>query len=230
MTTLLTLFLLLTNLPDQAVWIRLESGQAFVLNPVKSDWIPLKEREQLPVQSIILTKPGTRLFVYQDTETSEAPSNAYFILGDVLPKTTPDLVRTLTHIELSQLPAAPSTQEQTAPKPGITYGELKKQAETPEIPFYLERLTAIDWFVAHGQPAGALLSLKRLVTRYPDLLERADLAGRLFSLYDQLGLDGYLYDETSRLLLRQTRGDTDPVLREWNERARQKLTRSAQPR
>lgn len=230
MTTLLTLLLLFSNLPDQSVWIRLETGQAFVLNPVKSEWIPLKEREELSVQSIILTKSGTRLFVFKDTETSEAPANSYFILGDVLPKTTPDLVRTLTHIELSQLPAAPASQEQTAPKPGITYGELKKQAESPAIPFYLERLTAIDWFVAHGQPGGALLSLKRLVTRYPDLLERTDLAERLFTLYDQLGLDGYLYDETSRLMLRQTRGDTDPVLREWNERARQKLTRSAQPR
>ncbi|NUQ81943.1 MAG: hypothetical protein HUU10_10065 [Bacteroidetes bacterium] len=230
MTAYFSLLILLLNLPDPLVWTRLESGQAFTLNPVKSEWIPLKEREQLPAQSIILTKPGTRLYVYEGTETSEAPANAYFILGDVLPKTTPDLVRTLTHIELSQLPAAPATQEQTPPKPGITYGELKKQAEAPAIPFYLERLTAIDWFAAHGQPGGALLSLKRLVTRYPDLLERADLAERLFTLYDQLGLDGYLYDETSRLMLRQTRGDTDPLLRQWNERARQKLTRSAQPR
>lgn len=209
---------------QEKLWIKLEKGLALVLNPTTSEWIPLSAKDQIPAKTVLLTKPDSKLLVFRETTVSETPANGYFFAEDLFPKTRNELVSALVRIETSQLPAGtqPGTDK---PVVGLTYGKEKEPgSQNPEIPFLSERLNAVSWFTKQKKYDSALLSIKRILIKYPDLYKNPDLVNGLLELYEKLELYGYLYDESSRLMTKKTAASFDQMVLKWNDLAKKKLT------
>lgn len=209
---------------QEKLWVKLEKGSALVLNPTTSEWIPLSSKDQIPAKTFLLTKANSKLSVFRETAVYETPSEGYFFAEDVFTKTRNELVSALVRIETSQLPAGahPSPEK---PVLGLTYGKEKlKEGTQQEIPFLKERQNAILWFSKQKKFDSALLSIKRLMVKYPELYKNQDQVNLLLSLYEKLELYGYLYDETSRLMTQKTADSFDQMVIKWNEVAKKQLT------
>jgi len=209
---------------QEKLWVKVSKGTALVLVPTTNDWIPVSEKDQIPARTVILTKPDTRLSVFRETQVQEAPPDGYFFAEDLFPKTRNELVSALTRIETSQLPSG-TQPEKGKPVPGLIYGREKEElASGPDIPWYRERLTAVSWFTKQKKYDSALLSLRRMLVKYPDLYQNQDLVSGLLDLYEKLELYGHLYDETTRLLAHKNAASYDQMVIRWNELAKKKLT------
>jgi hypothetical protein len=206
-------------------WIKVDSGAVLYLSPPNSEWIPVSEKQKIPVKTYLLTKPGAKAFLFKETTAYELPAAAYFFGEDVFYKSRVDLVAALTRIEAEQLPAnthAPGDEDRKTL--GLIYGEIK-EAATAEgaIPYEKERAQAVDWFSAHGQYDEALLSLKRMMTKFPALYLRQAYVEQLLVLYYRLELYGFLLEESNRLLTIKSSEAFNRTVKNWHELAKKQL-------
>ncbi|HMV27688.1 MAG TPA: hypothetical protein PKA26_12485, partial [bacterium] len=96
------------------------------------------------------------------------------------------------------------------------------------VPYLSERMRAIRWFEEHQYAETALLSLKRLISKFPSLYFEPSNFDRLCSLYMKLGLYGFLFDETNRFMTLKRDDEFGQMVIRWNETAKKKLTTSGQ--
>lgn len=208
------------------VWVKLESGIALYLNPYEQQWLPLSAKEEIPTKTFLLTQSGAKVTLFKTTEAYAVPESAYFFIEDILPKSRVEVVAALTQIEAEQLPKpVRETRERKLPI-GLTYGENAPDtvsANPNAIPYLSERESAIQYFLDNGRYDAALLSQKRLLTKFPVLYQDSKHAERLFVLYDKLELYGFLNDETRRLLAIKRTAEYDKMVEKWNNVAKAKL-------
>lgn len=208
------------------VWVKLEAGDALYLNPYQQQWLPISAKEEVPAKTFLLTKSGAKATLFRGTEVYGAPESAYFFIEDMMPKSRVEVVAALTQIEAEQLPKpVRETRERKLPI-GLTYGENAPDTASSNaaaIPYLDERENAIRYFLDAKRYDAALLSQKRLLTKFPSLYQDAEQAERLFMLYDKLELYGFLNDETRRLLAIKRSNEYDKMVEKWNNVAKAKL-------
>lgn len=208
---------------QEDAWIRVVAGEALYLEPYEGTWVPLTAREQVPLHTYALTKPGAEATLYWETEAVPLPTDAYFYLADALPKTQVALVAALTRIEAAQLPRTAPDGSDPNQTLGLVYGRPADAAPLPDIPYAAERAQAVQAFYEAGRADAALLSLKRTMTKYPMLYTEEAYAERLLHLYDELALYGFLLDESKRLLGVEGPEAFGEMVRHWHGVARQRL-------
>ena len=187
--------------PDYHVWINVESGRALYLNPENFEWIPLAGQVKIPIKTYVLTHDSSTTVLYHQTDVYPLPPNSYTYLQDVLNIHRSDLVKKLTQIEAEQLPI-PDNDDISSRRLGVTYGKNlgNSSGGNYSIPYLTERLNAIHWYLKHDRVEVSLLLLKRVMTKYPVLYKEPDKFDLLCSLYDQLNLYGFLYNETQKVI------------------------------
>ena len=209
------------------VWLDVQAGTVLYLDPVQSDWVPVTAKQQIPERTFLLVKPDTRLRLFKEAEVYDLPSPAYFFVEDVPRKSRVEVVAALTRIEAAQLPmpsARPGAQQ--ARRIGVTYGKPPgATARGGPIPYKAERAAAIAWFYEQDRLDAALLSLKRMMTRYPSLYLDLAYVKQLLHCYEQLELYGFLLDETNRLMDVEVSADYEQTIGHWHNLATQKLLR-----
>jgi hypothetical protein len=209
------------------VWVNVEKGVALFLNPKSMEWEPIVGKQQLPMKTYVLTKDGTVFRIFKETEVLQAPASGYFFLTDIFLRDRMQVVEELTSIEAQQLPSSiksDTTNEKRVV--GLTYGiPANRTSSEPPIPYFMERTNAIKWFYEQKRYDAALLSLKRTITQFPILCLNQQLTDLLCRLYDKMELYGFLYEETNRLMVVQKEGDFGPIIKQWNDLAKQKLTK-----
>ena len=209
------------------VWIKVDSGTVLYLAPAGAEWIPVSKKQKIPVKTFLLSKPGAKAILFQETTVYELPPAAYFFVDDIFHKSRVDLVAALTRIEAEQLPV--NTREpgrENRKTLGLIYGEAPEASSVAgAIPFEQERASAIRWFAANGQYGAALLSLKRAMTKFPALYLRQTYAEQLLSLYSHLELYGFLLEESNRLLALKSSEAFHRIVKDWNETAKRKLVK-----
>lgn len=207
------------------VWLKVEKGEVLYLDPYQQRWQPISGKEEIPLRTFVLTKAAAKARLFKETEDYVLPESSYFFAEDVIPKSRVEVVAALTQIEAEQLPR--TTREPRERKPiGLTYGEpapdtVNSQADA--IPYFAERRTAIRYFIDAKRYDAALLSQKRLLTKFPALYQDANEVERLFMLYDKLELYGFLNDETRRLMAIKRSTEFDKMLEQWHQLAKTKL-------
>jgi hypothetical protein len=215
------------SLGQSDIWVNIEKGSALFLNPKTMMWEPIVGKQQLPAKTYVLTKDQAVLRVFKETDVLSAPAGGYFFLADIFLRDRMQVVEELTAIEAQQLP--PSSRPDTADEKkvvGLTYGVMAGRASSrPSIPYLEERIKAVESFQAQKRYDAALLSLKRTMALFPALYLHSRLASLLCRLYDSLELYGFLYEETNRLMVVQKEGDFGTMIIQWNELAKNKLTK-----
>lgn len=209
------------------VWVNVEKGVALFLNPKSMEWEPIVGKQQLPMKTYALTKDGTVLKIFKETEILQAPVYSYFYIADIFLRDKMQVVEELTSIEAQQLP--PSIKSDTTDEKrvvGLTYGipTSHPSSESP-VPYFKERTNAVKWFYEQQRYDAALLSLKRTMTQFPILCLNLQLTDLLCRLYDKMELYGFLYEETNRLMVMQKEGDFGSMIMQWNDLAKKKLTK-----
>ena len=209
------------------VWLDVQAGAVLYLDPVQSDWVPVTGKQQIPERTFLVVKPDTRLRLFKEAEVYDLPSPGYFFVEDVPHKGRVEVVAALTRIEAAQLPApAAKPASQQARRIGVTYG--KPPGTTVgggAIPYKAERAAAIAWFYEQGRLDAALLSIKRMMTRYPSLYLDLAYVKQLLHCYEQLELYGFLLDETKRLMDVEVSANYEQTIEHWHTLATQKLLR-----
>ncbi|MCS7014029.1 MAG: hypothetical protein RMI34_07810 [Chloroherpetonaceae bacterium] len=207
------------------MWLKVEKGVVLYLDPYQQKWQPASSKEEIPLKTFVLTKDGAKARLFKETEDYVLPESSYFFVEDVIPKSRVEVVAALTQIEAEQLPK--STREPRERRPiGLTYGDPMPDTTTSNIdaiPYLAERRRAVQHFIEMKRYDAALLSQKRLLTKFPALYQYADEAERLFMLYDKLELYGFLNDETRRLMAIKRSVEFDKMLEKWNQLAKSKL-------
>ena len=223
-----TLFILLffgTGFSQTNVWIKVEKGTVLNLDPSQMQWVPVSEKQQLHVKSFLITKTNTQASIFKNTDVYELPQDAYFFVHDIFQKSRMEIVSSLTQIEAGQLPDNTNEPgEKTTKAFGLTYGRPQEQEpSTDVVPNERERLNAVNWFYEHNQSHAALLSLKRMMTKFPLLYLKESYVERLLTLYKELLLYGFLLDESSRLLALKKSKTFNEMLSGWHQLAKKKL-------
>jgi len=207
------------------VWIKVEKGAVFYLSPLESDWVPVSEKEKIPVKTCLMTKDSIIASIFKETTVYRLPSNSYFFVDDIFDRERMEIVAALTRIEAEQLPQNMREPDEESVKTiGLIYGkpqiELKRG---DEILYETERVNAIRWFVIQGNHSAALLSLKRMVTRYPQAYLNREYVDQLFTLYSWFGFYGFLLEESKLLLTIQNSEAYNKTMRNWYDFAQAKL-------
>lgn len=211
---------------QEQVWLKLEKGDAVMLLPSTVQWQPLSAKTETPKRTYLLTKNGSSVQLYHATDVYTVPENCYVFVDDVIPKNKSAVVAELTRIEAEQLPKTNSrTDTSRTPDVGLTYGK-PSSLPSPEmnIPYRKERMNMVSAFVRMKREDGAVLTLKRMMTKYPALYLDQSLVEQLFTLYEQQGLDGFLFDESTRLLSLYRSNEFSVKIGQWNKRAKQRLS------
>jgi len=219
--------LVLSTYSQITVWVNLTKGDALFLNPQTMKWEPITGKQQLPAKTYVLTKGGAELKVFKETDVLIAPVQSHFFVSDVFPRDKMQIVEELTSIELQQLPSTIKSDSIEQKKVvGLTYGKPIQQAPSENsIPYFNERMNAVEWFYNQQRYDAALLTLKRTMTLFPVLFLRPQMTDLLCSLYDKLELYGFLYEETNRLMVLQKEGGIGSTITLWNDIAKKKLTK-----
>jgi hypothetical protein len=207
------------------VWIKVEEGSVLHLNPNRMEWIPVSSRQRLPAKSFVIMKPGAAASLFKETDVYQLPDDAYFYVEDLFQRDRVQIVAALTQIEAEQLPVNTTEPGEKRPKViGLTYGVSETGQLQPEaIPLETERLKAVEWFYGQKRYDASLLTLKRMMTKFPSLYMREFYVERLLTLYDHLRLYGFLLDESNRLTgIRQSESFTR-IVTDWHKRAKEKL-------
>ena len=210
---------------QHTVWIRVEKGVVLYLSPLESEWIPISGREKIPTKTYVMTRDSTKSSVFKETYVYQLPPEAYLFVEDIFDRDRVEIVGALTRIEAEQLPADTDRQNEEHEKTiGLTYGKLQTgSVEEGDIPYEIERINAIRWFVTNRKYSTALLSLKRMVTRYPKAYLNQDYTDQLFTLYEWFGLYGFMMEE-SKILLNIKKSDTyNQTIHKWHDFAQKKL-------
>lgn len=208
-------------------WLQVENGTMLYLTPYENTWMPIADRQQVPLRTYVTTHSETRATLFRDTDAFLLPAAAYFYLEDATAKDRVEMVGALTRIEAEQLPATIQEPGAPAARPlGLTYGRRAgAEAADQDIPYRQERLQAVAWFYEHERFDAALLTLKRAMTKYPQLYAETALVERLLGLYDRLALYGFLLDESERLLDVDVSEPYARLVHDWHERAQNRLIR-----
>lgn len=223
-------FILLTSplMGQSEIWLKLEKGDAMYLDVTSMKWQPLGSKEKIAPRTYVLTKADATLKIYRETDVYDAPAGGYFYIEDMFVNNKRDLVSAITRIEAEQLPSQP-VERTNDQKFGLTYGRVNEtRAENQSVPYLTERMRAIYWFEEHQYAETALLSLKRLISKFPSLYFEPSNFDRLCSLYMKLGLYGFLFDETNRFMTLKRDDEFGQMVIRWNETAKKKLTTSGQ--
>lgn len=212
---------------QEKIWAKLEKGNALYLEPHDQKWIPLSDKEQIPTRTFILIKEKSSVSFFKETEAYPLPEKTCCYIEDVLPKSRMEVVSALARIEVAELPSQPIKTEQNSRPIGVAYGEanLTQNADVT-IPNFLERQAAVKFFIEQERYDAALLSQKRLMTKFPTTYQTPSQVEILFSLYDKLELYGFLSDETRRLSVIAKSNELNNIILKWSEAAKKKL---AQP-
>jgi hypothetical protein len=210
---------------QQSVWLKLEKGEALVLNPVTGGWQPAMERTESPRRTFILSKENSAVKVFVATDIYTIGGNCYVFIDDVISKSRSQLVAELTRIEVEQLPNSDQRSDSLhSIGVGLTYGKQTQAAAAGgEIPFKTQRINAVNAFIDAGRNDAAVLTLKRMLARYPSLYFERPVVEQLFGLYERLELNGFLFDESTRLMALVNNEDYSRVLKEWNTTAKNRL-------
>lgn len=207
-------------------WLKITAGTALYLDPHQNEWLPADDRQQVSLHTYLLTQETTQARLFNETDAIDLPPAAYFYLDDALPKPRVSIVGALTRIEAAQLPTNIQAPDDAAKPIGLTYGNPANiPATTSDIPHRRAREQAITWFYDHERYGAALLSLKRMMTRFPDLYAEHVYVEQLLHLYDRLGLYGFLLDESERLLEADAPEPFTRMVHDWNETAKNQLLR-----
>lgn len=227
--TIFFVFFITTLMMAQSeTWLKLEKGDALYLDVVSMKWQPLGAKEKKAPRTYVLTKAGAMLKIYRETDVYDTPAEAYFYIEDLFVNNKRDLVSAITRIEAEQLPSQP-VERSNEKNFGLTYGRANESGmENQSVPYLAERMHAIQWFEAHQYSETALLSLKRLITKFPSLYFEPSNFDRLCSLYMKLNLYGFLFDETNRFMTLKRDDEFGRMVIRWNETAKKKLTTSEQ--
>ncbi len=227
LTVLLILMTPALSWAQPQVWLDVQAGTALYLDPVQSDWVPVTGKQQIPERTFLLVKPDTRLRLFKEAEVYDVPSPGYFFVEDVAHKDRLEVVAALTRIEAAQLPApAARPASQQARRIGVTYGQPPGATmRGGTIPYQTERAAAIAWFYEQGRLDAALLSLKRMMARYPSLYLDLAYVKQLLYCYEKLELFGFLLDETKRLMEAGVSADYEQTIEHWHDLATQRLLR-----
>ncbi|MBP6672995.1 MAG: hypothetical protein KA247_07585, partial [Bacteroidetes bacterium] len=136
------------------------------------------------------------------------------------------VVAELTRIEAEQLPNSNNGKDSTRTQDvGLTYGKRPaSSSDMVTVPYKNERLNMVAAFLQINRGDGAVLTLKRMMTKYPALYLDQSLVEQLFTLYEQQGLDGFLFDESTKLLSLYRSNEFSVKIVQWNKRAKQRLS------
>jgi len=213
-------------LAQNNVWLKLEKGDALVLLPKTAQWQPLITKNEIPRRTYLLTKEQSVVKIFVATEIYEVDENSYVFIEDVIAKSRGQLVAELTRIEAEQLPNPERKNESpNAQEVGLTYGKPSQSSVGDgNIPYRKERFTAINYFIKKDRPDAAVLTMKRMLTKYPSLYLDQLVVEQLFSLYERLELHGFLFDESNKLLSIIKNEEFSTVVMKWNKEAKKKLT------
>lgn len=214
-------------LPSQEkVWLKLDQGDAVVLLPATVQWQPISGKTETPKRTFLLTKPGSSVKLYHATDVYLIPENCYVFVDDVITKNKNAVVAELTRIEAEQLPNSNGKKDSIRdPDVGLTYGKTQTvPSEEVSVPYRNERMNMVAAFLRMKREDGAVLTLKRMMTKYPALYLDHTLVEQLFTLYERQGLDGFLFDESTRLLSLYRNNDFSEKIIQWNKKAKQRLS------
>jgi hypothetical protein len=215
-----------TLLAQSKVWTKLDKGQAVYIDPYKQEWLPLAAKEEVPIKTFMLLKPESQVTFFKETDSYLMQGAGYVYIEDVYPKVKTELVAALTRIEAAELPPNPSEKEKKVRPLGVSYGEPRVDTTgSGEVPYFTERQQTIEQFLKQNRPDAALLTLKRMMTKYPSLYQNKNYVDLLMQLYDKLELYGLMGDETRRLLAVKQSSEISSITLRWNEIAKQKLTK-----
>lgn len=207
------------------VWLKVDHGHVLILSAGDPEWTPSGERQRVPVNSFLLTGEEAEATLFRATESFDVPSGSYVFVDDVFPKSRMELVDALTRIEAAQLPGrGPAEAEPDRPL-GLTYGSPSQSASTTsgEVPYEAERRRTVAHFYALDRFDAALLSLKRSMTKFPELYEDDATVELLLDLYGRFQLYGFMLDECDRLLNRPQAEPVAAVLQHWRDIAEEAL-------
>lgn len=207
---------------QEMLWVVVNNGTALYLSPLEFEWIPIINKEKVPAKTFILTKDSTDCQVFKNTDAHELPPDAYFFLADIFPRDRNEIVSALTQIEAEQLPNPKKDQDEKRIL-GLIYGRQVSAAQIESrVPFEKARQNAINWFVASENHSAALLSLKRMLCKFPNTYLNPEYTNLLLKLYDRLELYGFLIEE-SRFLLNIQEKEFHLMVKSWYEIAQKKL-------
>lgn len=206
---------------NQKVWSKTESGTILYLSPVKDEWIPASAKEKVPVKTYVITKDSTIATIFRDAEAYELPPNSYFFIEDIFDRTRLEIISTLIRIDAEQLPSQLAPEE--SKKIGLVYGAPREHLTSGEIPYENERKNAFQWFINHKKYGPALLSLKRMMSRYPQAYLNQNYLEQLFYLYDWFNLYGFLLEETKLLLNDEASRPNKVTIEKWFEYVQKKI-------
>jgi hypothetical protein len=205
-------------------WLKVIQGTALYLDPAQHEWVPVADRQQVVLHTYVLTQEATQARLFKETDAVDLPPGAYFYLDDALPKTRVGVVAALTRIEAAQLPATIQAPDDASRPVGLTYGTAADTTTTSTaIPHREARAQAIRWFLDRERYEAALLSLKRMMTRFPSLYTQQAYVEQLLQLYDRLALHGFLLDESERLLTVRASEPFTRMVHDWHETAKTHL-------
>lgn len=210
-------------------WVAVEQGSAFYYDVGTMAWVPIVHKEELSRKVFILIKDNSSVKIYTETSSIPVPNNAYFFLEDIGIKSKNDVVGGMIQIEAEYLPVEKGNNaKEGAPAIGLTYGQKPQTGvEHSSIPFYAERVNAIEWFMKAKRYDAAILSLKRMMMKYPMLYNDPAMLETLFSLYDKHELYGLLFDETTRLNTVALPARNNELVQKWYGVSKAKLEAGA---
>jgi hypothetical protein len=209
---------------QEKVWLKLEKGEAVILDPMSAAWQPITEKTEAVRRTFLLTKERSAVNIFHATEMYPVGEEWYLFIEDIIPKTRSQVVAELTRIEAEQLPNSEQRSDSLGSIPaGLTYGKMKEPASVSKVPFLKQRMNTVNGSTAAGRNDAAVLTMKRMMAKYPSLYFDRAMVDRLFGLYEALELDGFLFDESSRLMGMTANADFSRQLSEWNTSAKNRL-------
>lgn len=197
--------LLTMSLMKDSYWVTVSKGAALHLNPFTNNWEPISQKEQIRKHTFVLTKENSEIVVYENENTVTVSSNMYVYLNDLFIKNDTDLLSKITKIQMDQLPSSKNGTKNKKREIGLTFGEIKASKEAADILHLQERINAINHFDKSQLKRSSLLTLKRLMTKYPSLYLDYEYTKKLFDYYEEFNLKGVLFDES--LALKQLNTD-----------------------
>lgn len=183
---------------SNSVWVNVFEGDVLYLNPENLEWTPIHTKEQISLDTYILSKPNSKYKLFLETDVYEMSGELNFYIKDLLQKSKEDILLELTRIEAKQLKSVPVKKENRKKAFGKVYGNDKRSDKKNVLNIEKYDYT-IQYFFENNWHGAALLSQKRLFVRFPSLYTNAKHINRLLELYKFYDFKGFIYDETSRI-------------------------------
>lgn len=204
-------FFLISILTKDSLWVTVSKGAAVYLNPYTNSWEPIAQKQQIREHTFLLTKNNSEVVIYNQEQTVKISSNMYVYLNDLFVENKNQLMSKLNKIQMDQLPKTEIDKTGKKRSIGLTFGALTKPKIEIDIPYLKERINTVNYLDNENNSKAALLTLKRLMTKYPEMYFDYNYTKKLFDYYSEYNLKGMLYDES--LALKQM--DVDEKLKQF---------------